>query len=147
MTTIAYDYDKQQIAVDSRTTANGLIANDHTDKTVINELGTWILCGTCHKIPTLVNCVLGDHFEDTHRYRDVGGFLIRDGKVYEVFIDEGYYAEELLTYSMTLGSGGEFALAALDMGKSAQEAVEYAITRDSSTGGEVHVINVADVVS
>lgn len=38
------------------------------------------------------------------------------------------------------GSGGDWATAALDMGKGAEEAVEYAMTRDNCSGGHVTVI-------
>lgn len=40
-----------------------------------------------------------------------------------------------------IGSGQRFALAAMDFGKSAAEAVAYAITRDIFSGGEVTVLH------
>lgn len=37
-----------------------------------------------------------------------------------------------------MGSGRDFALAAMDHGKTPAESIEYAKTRDVYTGGEVH---------
>lgn len=41
-----------------------------------------------------------------------------------------------------MGSGYQFAIAALDLGKTAKEAVNYAKTRDIYTGGRVRVFDV-----
>jgi len=48
-----------------------------------------------------------------------------------------------LTYNYTLGSGERFATGAMDHGKSASQAVKYAMTRDSNTGGKVLVYNLS----
>jgi ATP-dependent protease HslVU (ClpYQ) peptidase subunit len=39
-----------------------------------------------------------------------------------------------------IGSGQHFAIAAMDLGKSAEEAVAYAMTRDVYSGGEITVL-------
>jgi len=49
----------------------------------------------------------------------------------------------LVEYNDAMGSGEEFALAALDHGKTAEDAVAYAATRDSGTGGKIRVFDVA----
>lgn len=41
-----------------------------------------------------------------------------------------------------IGSGCQWALAAMDLGKSPLEAVEYAATRDIYTGGEIIVMHI-----
>ena len=41
-----------------------------------------------------------------------------------------------------IGSGGEIAIAALDHGVSTLEAVEYAISKNTSCGGDIHVFDV-----
>lgn len=43
----------------------------------------------------------------------------------------------LITGPTALGSGWRWALAAMDHGKNAIQAVEYAMTRDCFTGGEI----------
>ena len=47
-----------------------------------------------------------------------------------------------IEYSISKGSGSDFALALIDMGKSAKESIEYAMTRDIYTGGKVHVYDI-----
>lgn len=147
MTTIVYNHDDHQVAVESRASGNDIILNDHADKVIVNGLGTWICCGSVHLIPFLVNCSMGDKQEDPDRDMNVAGLLIRDGKVYQTYFSDGYYCEDLVDFDFAMGSGMEFALTALDLGASATEAVECAIARDIFSGGEVHVINVADVIS
>ena len=46
-----------------------------------------------------------------------------------------------LKFNDYVGSGGYDALRALDFGKSAKEAIEYAATKDCNTGGKVRVFN------
>ena len=43
--------------------------------------------------------------------------------------------------SYAIGSGAEFAMSAMDFGMTAKEAVEYTMTRDIYTGGEVTVFD------
>jgi ATP-dependent protease HslVU (ClpYQ) peptidase subunit len=46
-----------------------------------------------------------------------------------------------------IGSGQRFALAAMDLGKSAAEAVAYAATRDIFTGGVITALSISDNIS
>jgi len=62
--------------------------------------------------------------------RDKNIHLI-DHALVPCLVDEKVYA---------MGSGGDWARAALDHGKTAEEAIEYAATRDSFTKGPVHKI-------
>ena len=73
---------------------------------------------------------------------DCSGIMLRDGKAYHVFEHEGVFNEDELICNDAYGSGAQFALSALDFGKSAKEAVEYAATRDIYTGGKVHVFDI-----
>jgi hypothetical protein len=57
-------------------------------------------------------------------------------------MDDGYFCKTLLTHNDCKGSGEYFALSALDHEKSAREAVEYSMTRDMFTGGEIHVYDI-----
>jgi ATP-dependent protease HslVU (ClpYQ) peptidase subunit len=45
---------------------------------------------------------------------------------------------------VAIGSGARFALAAMDFGRSAGEAVAYACTRDIYSGGEVTIIGLTE---
>jgi len=137
MTTIIYDKKYNQIALDQRITLDGIITSDENNKVIINDIGVWFLSGSLkdyHEFSEL------NHNDKVKKRFDVSALLIRDGKVYLVAIAGNNLCYHLhLTYSDGVGSGCYFALSALDFGKTAKEAVEYAKTRDSHTGGKVRV--------
>lgn len=139
MTTIAYHHQDQQIAVDSRLTSDDAILDDNYNKIVINELGTWVLAGCISEYELFITLKPGDN---AGRHLDSQAFLIRDGKVFLVLNTDGRYSESPVTYNDAQGCGYRFAIAAMDFGKSAKEAVEYAMTRDIYTGGNVQVVDV-----
>ena len=140
MTCIAYHHKDKQIAVDSRITCDGVICSDEFSKVIINELGTWVLCGRNDDYEILPTLKMGDN---AGRELHCTAMLVKEGRVVLALTEEdGRYSESPVTYNDAQGSGYRFALAALDMGKSAEEAVEYAMTRDIYTGGKVQVINV-----
>lgn len=60
--------------------------------------------------------------------------LMPDGKVRQ-YDEHGRWFEE--SPPCAIGSGQRFAIAAMDLGKTAGDAVRYASTRDIFTGGEV----------
>ena len=140
MTTIVYCHKTKQIAVDSRMTSQGgVIASDSTDKTTVNDAGIWFLSG---KVSDHADLVKLAHNEDAKLKPECGALLIKNGCVYLVEVNDGAICgHEKLTCNDSIGSGYQFALAALDFGKSAKEAVEYAITKDCYTGGKVRVFN------
>lgn len=141
MTTIAYHYGDGQIAIDSRACAGSLISTNKINKTLENKLGIWFLCGAVHDMADFVelskNEILNKDLELV-----CSGLRITNNVVYWVFIVDGVFCEEVIQYNLGLGSGGDFALAAMDHGKNAKEAVKYAMTRDVYTGGRVRVYNV-----
>lgn len=139
MTTIAYD--GEFVAVDSRETFNGIICSDSVDKTYIKEQGIFIMTGStceCEKF--------ADNFKDGEKTdidHDTLGFMVKNGIVYMVGISDGkFWICKQSGQIYAIGSGGQFALAAMDHGRSAVAAVEYAMTRDCRSGGEVKFIHV-----
>lgn len=140
MTTIAYHHGDGQIAVDSRMTHHGLAKSDQFDKTIKNKKGLWIFAGNASDMGLLSGL---NHFDETKIIPECSAFLISGGKVYDVHVNEHKICEYFeLTHSDTKGSGSDLALAAMDFGKSAREAVKYAATRDIYTGGRIRVYNV-----
>ena len=73
---------------------------------------------------------------------DINGILIEKGMAYSLFVEEERIFKSEINYNDAFGSGFRFALAAMDHGKSAKEAIEYAMTRDIYTGGNIQVIDV-----
>lgn len=139
MTTIAYDHYEGVIAVDSRVVLQGVISSDEKDKVIYKGAVAWVLCGSVCDFDDFTSLTKGQRFE-SELALDVSGIRAVDGKAYYVFMHGDVLCEELLTCSLTLGSGATFATAAMDFGNSAKEAVEYAMTRDIYTGGKVKEI-------
>jgi hypothetical protein len=140
MTTLAYDHTKKQIAIDSRITSNGTIRTDSYNKIIRNEIGVWFFTGKCCDEELLSTLKHDDRVEVAP---DVTALLIHDKKVYLVLVNEEGYCEWFeVNHDCAYGSGQDFALAALDFGKSAEDAVKYAMTRDIYTGGDIQVANV-----
>lgn len=132
MTTIAYHHGDRQVAVDSRYTRGGVIDSDKGCKTRKDDRGLWVFAGSSADFGDLMALY---HNDKVTVKPDCGAILISQGKAFTVDTDEGGYcivAE--LTCDYAFGSGGHFALAAMDFGKSAKEAVDYAKTRDTYTG-------------
>lgn len=144
MTTIAYSRSSKQIAVDSRmTNTYNIIESDGIDKTIKNELGLWFFAGSFCDATELARLKHNDKADDADNTPDVSALLIHKGKVYHVITTKrGYCKWELCCCDTTVGSGEDFAKAALDYGATAKEAVEYAMTRDVFTGGKVNVFDV-----
>jgi ATP-dependent protease HslVU (ClpYQ) peptidase subunit len=141
MTTIAYHHKDKQVAVDSRATGGTRINTNKANKTRKNDNGLWFLTGAVCDIDKFITMVKDEKCGDDIIV-EVSGFRISDGRVYWCFMADGFFCEEYIDYSMAIGSGGDFALAAMDFGKSAKEAINYAKTRDSATGGRVRVFDV-----
>jgi len=140
MTCMAYHHKDKQVAVDSRIVSHGLAKSDYFDKTVENEFGLWIYCGSAADIKDL--CKL-KHNDKVDPIPDCSAFLIADGKCYDVIVNNDGYCEHFeLSFNEANGSGMQLALAAMDFGKNAKEAVEYAMIRDIYSGGKVRVFDV-----
>ena len=135
MTTLAYD--GRYIACDGRNTINGVVASDSVNK--IYEVGDSIfaLCGvTEHCIQFSEYFVAG--MECSNPEMDSGGFLFKDGEIYLVFVNEDtkrYRKDRIRMPYWADGSGRDWAIAAMDHGKNAIDAVKYAMTRDTGSGG------------
>lgn len=138
MTTIAYHHEDKEIAVDSRLMIGDTIATDKGIKFIKNDVGIWFFSGSRHDTKALSKLKHKDESKDL----DAIAMLISDRKAYGVSVRDGYCSHTLYDNNFAFGSGCDFALAAMDHGKSAKEAVKYAMTRDVYTGGRVRVFKV-----
>ncbi len=145
MTTIVYDHKNKQIAVDSRATSSGLITSDNEQKWHVADDGAvWFLSGCISDYDLLFDSFKnGDRAFDLSEIPDAVAFVVRDGVVsLRGVTDKGEAWTQKLTCNRCIGSGSTLALAALDFGCSAVAAVQYAMTRDCYSGGEVHCFDV-----
>lgn len=139
MTTIAYHHGDKQIAIDSRATSGSEILTDKDNKTIKNSIGIWFFSGALCDEEEFSKLNHNDHVD---KIPDCCALLIKNGEAYMVMVDnDKYCCHEKLTYNYTLGSGAHYATGAMDHGKTAREAVKYAMTRDSNTGGRIRVHN------
>jgi ATP-dependent protease HslVU (ClpYQ) peptidase subunit len=141
MTTIIYDHKTLQIAVDGRSVDGSVILTDHRKK--------WRKIGESYYFFAGLVCDV-EHFLELHQVKgkpkhtnDVSCFKVTDSKAYLCGIDDydGYW-EELMKCNNGTGSGRFFALSALDFGRTAKEAVQYAATRDVYTGGKIEAFDI-----
>jgi ATP-dependent protease HslVU (ClpYQ) peptidase subunit len=139
MTTIIYDHKNKQIACDSRLTGGTLIVSDTIEKFKSNDKGMWFFAGAKSDESQIMEL---EHNDKPEVKPDCSALLVKDKKCYLVTFNGDYCSISENEYNHSIGSGGEFALSALDFGDSSKEAVEYAITKDSASGGKVHVYDI-----
>lgn len=139
MTTIAYNHKDKQLAVDSRTTCGGIVASDKSNKTREVNGVLFVGAGLPYDINQLIDAY-PNQCEDANY--DATVYAVDKGKAFRFGQDlaNGWWIDEV-TFSRADGSGEKFAIAAMDFGCSAKDAVKYAMTRDIYTGGKVKVIN------
>jgi len=137
MTTIATD--GKIVAYDSRATQyHRNIVSDKANKLIIIDDVFYIGCGADADINRMIEKYSKEESSDTDFECDVWASY-GDGILYRINVDEkGASKDDISQYgNSSIGSGADFALAALDFGKSPIEAVKYAMTRDFRTGGKV----------
>ena len=141
MTTVVYHKESGVVAVDSLSTRNGIIIDRGADKSQRLEDGAlMIFCGAPADYKYLVDAYSGK--QSSLNNPDALAFLLKGGLIYRCAISDGEYWQEEVVSNDAHGSGAEFALAAMDFGKGAVEAVEYAMTRDTRTGGLIKTFSV-----
>lgn len=144
MTTIVYDHQSRKIAVDGRVSAGGTIKTDSGVKWIERDSGVWFFSGNAADRERFM-----DHFSLSEPQKprfeiSCSAILARGGSAFVCAItDEGEPWMYELEYNDAIGSGESWALAALDFGQSVDAAVKYAMTKDSGSGGQVTVFDVA----
>jgi ATP-dependent protease HslVU (ClpYQ) peptidase subunit len=141
MTTIIYSKKEKLIAFDSRQSAGNLIISDDCNKSLSRSGVTFVISG----YPCDFNIIIDSYFSEDNVIDDRINFsaLALDHSVKKVYLltrSESRLMITPLDTSISVGSGEDFALAALDFGRTAKEAVKYAMTRDSGTGGKIRSV-------
>jgi 20S proteasome alpha/beta subunit len=139
MTTIAYK--DGVIAYDSRVTRGSLIDYDDFEKLVYRDGHRFLFTGSGCDFPALIDEYLGLKLSD--KPLEASGVVITNGRLYQIGHDaeSGFWIDEVWSErTYAAGSGRDFALAAMDMGATAKEAVELATRRDVYTGGVIRTL-------
>jgi hypothetical protein len=141
MTTIAYK--DGVIAYDSLICSNNSVTYDDYDKCHEREGVKFVLTGYVCDYSKLIGAWFGEPVTGTV---ECSG-LVFDGNT---LVYVAYNAEHGLCKTpvwlerpYVLGSGSDHAMTAMDMGATAAEAVEMAKKRDTSTGGQVRTLQIA----
>ncbi len=143
MTTIVYDHKSQEIAFDSRLTNGTDIATDKEIKYRYTGGGEhWFISGRTSDYKSFINNFSNN--EDSSGNLDCIAIVLSDGNVYMRTIDNGVYCETPLDFNESVGSGYKWALSALDFGSTAFEAIAYASTKDTSTGGDIGIFDIKE---
>ena len=140
MTTIAYHHERKEIAYDGRTTRGDTIMNDASEKMVERDGVKFFLCGATCDYELLISMYFGTSAD---LVPEANALVIDGGVVYRIGCQtDGGFWRCKTDCNDAIGSGWQFALSAMDFGRSAKEAVEYAATRDSCTGGKISTLRV-----
>ncbi|MCP6695873.1 proteasome subunit beta [Pseudomonas donghuensis] len=131
MTTIAYD---------SRQTRNSAVVSDDAPKCQVVDGVSFFLSGAVCDEKALIAAYFGT---PSAVPVECAGYVVDGDKLMMVGHDDktGIWRQDLdPTNPDAIGSGAPYALAAMDMGASAEEAVRAAMKRDIYTGGKIRTL-------
>ncbi len=141
MTTIAYK--DGVIAYDSRVTRGSLIDHDDFEKLIHRDGHRFLFTGCGPDFADLIDEFLGKKI--VSKPLEANGLVITNGRLCQIGHDaeSGFWVDDVWSERpFAIGSGRDFALAAMDMGATAKEAVEVAARRDVYTGGTIRSIKI-----
>jgi 20S proteasome alpha/beta subunit len=144
MTTLAYK--DGIIAFDSRTTKGNLISDDDFNKHQVVDGVHFFLCGSVPDYIDFIKMYFGVNITSKP---EVGAFVYHEdtGQLYSAATDsDGIFFKAPIERRTpeSMGSGEHLALAAMDFGCTAKDAVKYAMTRDCKSGGKVRTYKLKD---
>lgn len=137
MTTIAWD--GKTLAADRKTSSDG--AAYRYDTKIMEIPGGYVACcGNVPQVHRFVRWLRSGRAEAIEIDTDaLGALMIVSGEL--TLWDGSLPTPCRIDEKIAIGSGTSWALAALDFGKTAAEAVAYAATRDNGTGGGVDTVS------
>ena len=144
MTTIAYD--TKTLVSDSRSSMGDMIYEEDAQK-IFKDVGPFAVVGIAGAYQDAMDVIqiIGEYTQVDHirsiPVKEIGECMLLgitySGELWSYAGDSSCRLREDKPFA--LGSGGQYALAAMDLGLSAQEAVEYASTRDMFTNNITQV--------
>ena len=140
MTTVAYK--SGIIAYDSRFTCGDIIEDDHADKRIDRDGKTFFLSGSCSDWEYLIDSYInGKAVKDKI---DAKCLVVDSGNLYSAAVSDGelWKCIERAGNPIAIGSGKNFALAFMDTGMTAEEAVRATCNRDIYTGGTIRTFKI-----
>lgn len=141
MTTIAYK--DGVIAYDSQITRGDVITYDDYDKCIEQAGVKFFCCGAVPDYHRLVDVYFGAKPDGNI---DATAIVLDGESLMMVAVDDttGLWKSPIKPdRPYAIGSGTPYAFTAMDMGASAEKAVEMAARRDTSTGGKVRTLRIS----
>ena len=134
MTTIAWD--GVSVAADGRESDGGIIASDNRKKIIKSKDLIFGYCGSVPDGEHLIDIVVNGS-DILKNDLNANLITIQDGQILMHGVSGGCLNSWEPATPYAMGSGEQFAIAAMDMGMNAKDAVKYAMTRDLGTGGKI----------
>jgi 20S proteasome alpha/beta subunit len=144
MTTIAYD--TKSLVSDSRSSIDNLIYEEDAQK-IYTNIGPFLTLGIAGSFQDAMDTleVIKDYTKVDHirtiPVEELGDChllgITYDGDLWSYAGDKSCCLRKDLPFA--IGSGSDFALSAMDLGRSAEEAVVYASTRDMYTNDVLQI--------
>jgi ATP-dependent protease HslVU (ClpYQ) peptidase subunit len=124
---------------DSQVTAGDTVLSSDYDKIFMYKGRIIAVTGNpCELTHYIKKYIDGESFENKSQK---GCCMIRfDGETRMISFYDNRVEDTIEIFTRCLGSGGDWAQAALDFGKTPKEAIRYAMTKDPYTGGKVKKI-------
>lgn len=140
MTTIAYK--DGVIAYETRQVRGSQVVSDDCQKMTVADGVSFFLAGAVCDEKALIAAYFGT---PSPVPVECSGYVVDGGRLQMVGHDDktGIWRQDLDPANPdAIGSGSAYALAAMDMGASAEEAVRAAMKRDIYTGGKVRTVRI-----
>lgn len=137
MTTIVSD--GKVVVYDSRACIDSVISSDNYEKSKVIDGVYYIGAGASHEVNRLIDIYLSGEPYTGEVLNACVWMSKGDGTLYQISSDaNGPVTYDILQSEInTMGSGQEFAMAAMDLGLTPKQAVKYTMTRDTGTGGKI----------
>lgn len=147
MSVIVYHKRSGIIATDGRSTMGSYIANDDTEKYFKHEGKHFFFCGSPSHKESFLNIHFGINIDSPYIIDkpDFYALVYDNGVVYNYSTPNGVPSKDAIDCDISIGSGEDFAIAAIDLGFSAEVAVKAAIKRDSGCGGTIRFYKLEDL--
>jgi hypothetical protein len=137
MTTIAYCLKRMQVATDSRATEEEVIISDTTVKWHCKGGVEFFMCGTVSDEEPLMRAFLSRR-RRISKVIDADALAWDGETLWDLSAEKGVlHWHPVMAERGAIGSGNEYALAALDAGMTPRRAVAAACKRDTQSGGKV----------
>ena len=143
MTTVLFCAETKQIAVDSRITERSRIVTDNGEKYIAKDGFLFFISGSNCDFDNIIRAYFNPPTKWTGFPFAALVVNVEEETVKCIYQFDGKVLVDSTLYDEAIGSGAEFALAALDFTDSISQAMEYVKTKDSATGGKVRIYNIS----